>query len=115
LFFSVALELLTFAAVPLVCLDGRAETLAAAFRYLLFALFGSVFYLLGTALLYGGYGTLDIALLFGLVGSEPVTFTAVGLMTAGLLASCFGAWSLAAVLVPWVLYLRLRWATYRES
>jgi formate hydrogenlyase subunit 3/multisubunit Na+/H+ antiporter MnhD subunit len=43
----VALELLTFAAVPLVCLDGRPETLAAALRYLLFALFGSVFYLLG--------------------------------------------------------------------
>ncbi|MBV8336230.1 MAG: NADH-quinone oxidoreductase subunit J [Alphaproteobacteria bacterium] len=82
----VALELLTFAAVPLVCLDGRAETLAAALRYLLFALLGSVLYLLGTALLYGGYGSLDIALLFGLVRAEPVAFIAVGLMTAGLLA-----------------------------
>src|SRR4029077_199476 len=59
----VALELLTFAAVPLVCLDGRAETLQAALRYLLFALLGSVLYLAGTALLYGAYGTLDIALL----------------------------------------------------
>ena len=57
----VALELLTFAAVPLVCLDGRAETLQAALRYLLFALLGSVLYLLGVALLYGAYGTLDIA------------------------------------------------------
>jgi formate hydrogenlyase subunit 3/multisubunit Na+/H+ antiporter MnhD subunit len=37
----VALELLTFAAVPLVSLDGRAETLAAALRYLIFALLGS--------------------------------------------------------------------------
>ena len=59
----VALELLTFAAVPLVCLDGRAETLQAALRYLLFALLGSVLYLVGTVLLYGGYGTLDIVLL----------------------------------------------------
>ena len=59
----VALELLTFAAVPLVCLDGRAETLQAALRYLLFALLGSVLYLVGTALLYGAYGTLDIVLL----------------------------------------------------
>ena len=59
----VALELLTFAAVPLVCLDGRAETLAAALRYLLFALLGSALYLLGAALLYGAYGTLDIVLL----------------------------------------------------
>ena len=59
----VALELLTFGAVPLVCLDGRAETIAAALRYLLFALAGSVLYLLGVALLYGAYGTLDIGLL----------------------------------------------------
>ena len=44
-------------------LDGRPETVAAALRYLLFALFGSVFYLLGVALIYGAYGTLDIALL----------------------------------------------------
>jgi multicomponent Na+:H+ antiporter subunit D len=34
----VALELLTFSAVPLVCIDGHPETLAAALRYLLFAL-----------------------------------------------------------------------------
>ncbi len=49
----VALELLTFSAVPLVSLDGRAETLAAALRYLLFALLGSVLYLLGAVLFYG--------------------------------------------------------------
>ncbi len=82
----VALELLTFSAVPLVCLDGRAETLAAALRYLLFALLGSVLYLLGTALLYGAYGTLDIALLSGLIRPEPVVWIAATLMTAGLLA-----------------------------
>ncbi len=82
----VALELLTFGAVPLVCLDGRAETVAAALRYLLFALAGSVLYLLGAALLYGAYGTLDIALLSGVIRPEPVVWTAVALMTAGLLA-----------------------------
>jgi multicomponent Na+:H+ antiporter subunit D len=82
----VALELLTFAAVPLVCLDGRPETLAAALRYLLFALFGSVFYLLGAALLYGAYGTLDIVLLSSLIHAEPPVWAAAGLMTAGLLA-----------------------------
>src|SRR6516162_10251205 len=82
----VALELLTFAAVPLVCLDGRAETLAAALRYLLFALLGSVLYLLGVGLLYGGYGTLDIVLLSGVVRPEPIAFATLGLMTAGLLA-----------------------------
>jgi formate hydrogenlyase subunit 3/multisubunit Na+/H+ antiporter MnhD subunit len=82
----VALELLTFAAVPLVCLDGRPETLAAALRYLLFALFGSVFYLLGAALLYGAYGTLDIVLLAPRIRAEPAVGVAAGLMTAGLLA-----------------------------
>lgn len=82
----VALELLTFGAVPLVCLDGRAETLTAALRYLLFALLGSVLYLLGAALLYGTYGTLDIVLLAGRIQNEPATRVAAALMTVGLLA-----------------------------
>ena len=82
----VALELLTFAAVPLVCLDGRAETLAAALRYLVFALLGSVLYLVGTALLYGAYGTLDIVLLSQRVHAEPAPLVAAALMTVGLLA-----------------------------
>lgn len=86
----VALELLTFSAVPLVCLDGRAETLQAALRYLLFALLGSVLYLLGTALLYGEFGTLDIDLLRGRIeGAGPLPVPAIAaaaLMTVGLLA-----------------------------
>ncbi len=82
----VALELLTFAAVPLVCLDGRAETLQAALRYLLFALLGSILYLGGTALLYGSYATLDIALLSQRIHMEPATLVAVVLMTIGLFA-----------------------------
>jgi formate hydrogenlyase subunit 3/multisubunit Na+/H+ antiporter MnhD subunit len=82
----VALELLTFAAVPLVCLDGRGETLAAALRYLLFALLGSVLYLLGTALLYGAYGTLDIAFLSSRARAGPLAWATLSLMTAGLLA-----------------------------
>ena len=82
----VALELLTFAAVPLVCLDGRGETLRAALRYLLFALSGSVLYLLGAVLLYGAYGTLDITLLAGHLRPEPLAWTAAALMTVGLLA-----------------------------
>jgi formate hydrogenlyase subunit 3/multisubunit Na+/H+ antiporter MnhD subunit len=82
----VALELLTFAAVPLVCLDGRAETLQAALRYLLFALLGSILYLVGTALLYGSYATLDIVLLSRRVHMEPATLVAATLMTIGLFA-----------------------------
>jgi formate hydrogenlyase subunit 3/multisubunit Na+/H+ antiporter MnhD subunit len=82
----VALELLTFSAIPLVSLEGRAETLRAALRYLIFALLGSVFYLLGAVLLYGAYGTLDIGLLAARVGPGPVTWLAAALMTTGLLA-----------------------------
>lgn len=82
----VALELLTFAAVPLVSLDGRAETLQAALRYLLFALLGSILYLVGTALLYGSYGTLDIVLLSHRIHVEPATVIAAVLMTIGLFA-----------------------------
>jgi multicomponent Na+:H+ antiporter subunit D len=93
----VALELLTFASVPLVPLDGRPETIAAAPRYLLFALLGSNLYLLGAALLYGAYGTLDIVMLSGRIRAEPVGWAAISLMTAGLLAK--------AALYPFHLWL----------
>ena len=82
----VALEMLTFAAVPLVCLDGRGETIRAALRYLLFALAGSMLYLLGVFLLYGTYGTVDMALLAELAGPSVTTVAAIVLLTAGLLA-----------------------------
>lgn len=82
----VALELLTFGAVPMVSLSGRPETLAAAMRYLVFALLGSALFLLGVALLYGSYGTLDIALLAQRVRVEPAAQMAAALMTMGLLA-----------------------------
>jgi len=82
----VAVELLTFAAAPLVCVSGKPETLAAALRYLLFALIGSAFYLLGAALFYGTYGTLDIGLLAERVRPVPPVWLAAALMTAGLLA-----------------------------
>jgi len=82
----VALELLTFAAVPLVCVKGYEATIKAAMRYMLFALIGSVLYLLGTALIYGTYGTLDITLLADRVRPEPAAWTAAALMTVGLLA-----------------------------
>lgn len=93
----VALELLTFGAVPLVSLGGSAETLRAALRYLLFALVGSVLFLLGVALLYGAYGTLDIALLAGRERVDPTVRVATVLMTVGLLAK--------AALFPFHLWL----------
>ncbi len=82
----VALELLTFAAVPLVCLDGRAETVAAALRYLMFALLGSLLYLLGVVMLYGQFGTLDLLALSRMTGGGPAVSAALALMITGLLA-----------------------------
>jgi formate hydrogenlyase subunit 3/multisubunit Na+/H+ antiporter MnhD subunit len=82
----VALEVLTFAAVPLVCLEGSGETLRSALRYLLFALAGSILYLLGAVLLYAEYGTLDIALLAEAIEPGIGVSTAAALMTVGLLA-----------------------------
>ena len=82
----VALELLTFAGVPLACLAGEAETLRAALRYLVYALAGSVLYLLGAVLLYGECGTLDVALLSARLQPSPAAWAALALMTAGLLA-----------------------------
>jgi multicomponent Na+:H+ antiporter subunit D len=82
----VALEILTLTAVAMVALEGKAETLAAAMRYLLFALFGSLAYLLGVALLYAAYGTLDMQLLRAADGPVTVTLIAGALMTAGLMA-----------------------------
>jgi formate hydrogenlyase subunit 3/multisubunit Na+/H+ antiporter MnhD subunit len=82
----VALEMLTFAAVPLVCLDGSGETIRAALRYLLFALVGSMLYLLGVFLLFGMYGTVDMALLAERAGPDVTTIAAIALLTTGLLA-----------------------------
>lgn len=82
----VAIELLTFAAVPLLCLDGSRTTLQAALRYLLFALLGSMLYLSGVVLLYGLHGTLDIRLLSEAVEADWPTVIAASLMTVGLVA-----------------------------
>lgn len=82
----VALELLTFAAVPLVCLDGKLVQVEAALRYLLFALFGSLLYLLGVVLIYGLYGTLDMVLVAREASAGPGLMLALAAMTAGMLA-----------------------------
>jgi len=56
----VALELTTLAGVGLVILSGTREANAAALRYLLVALAGSLLYLAGVTVLYGAYGALDV-------------------------------------------------------
>lgn len=81
----VGLELITLTAVALVAISGKAEAIAAALRYLLFALAGSLLYLAGVVLTYAAHGTLDISLLAARTPA-PADALALGLMTAGLLA-----------------------------
>jgi multicomponent Na+:H+ antiporter subunit D len=79
----VGLELLTLGAVGLVALDGKPGAIAAALRYFVFALAGSMLYLLGCAFAYAAHGALDIALLGG---RTPASTDALAgaLLTAGL-------------------------------
>jgi formate hydrogenlyase subunit 3/multisubunit Na+/H+ antiporter MnhD subunit len=80
----VTLELLGLAAVGLAALTGGATALAAALRYLLAALAGSLFYLLGVALAYGAHGTLALGELGALLVPGPLAWTVIALMTLGL-------------------------------
>jgi formate hydrogenlyase subunit 3/multisubunit Na+/H+ antiporter MnhD subunit len=54
-------------------------------RYLLVSLLGSLAYLLGVALLYHTFGSVDIALLAEQMEPSPAVWAAMGLMSAGLL------------------------------
>lgn len=81
----VTLELLTLSAVALIGLAGRARALVAAMRYLIAALVGSLFYLLGVALMYSAYGTVSWELLGEQVRPDAGTLWAAALMIVGLL------------------------------
>ncbi len=63
----VTLELMGLAAVALTALSGGRDALGGAMRYLLATLSGSLAYLLGVALLYHAFGSVDIATLAGRV------------------------------------------------
>lgn len=80
----VGLELLSLAAIALVAIERKPQTIAAALRYMVFALMGSLLYLLGAALLYAGHGTLDTTLLAARTGTGSADHVAAALITAGL-------------------------------
>jgi len=81
----VMLELLGLAAAALGALTGSRDAVSANLRYLLVGLVGSMTYLLGVALLYTAYGTMDMGLLADAMRSPgPIDGTALVLMTAGL-------------------------------
>ncbi len=81
----VTLELLGLSAVALTALSDSRAALQAAIRYLSIGLLGSLVFLVGVALVYMGYGTLDLVALSNKVEAEPLSQVAFGLMTAGLL------------------------------
>ncbi|MBX3187223.1 MAG: hypothetical protein KF819_09415 [Labilithrix sp.] len=82
----VTLELLTLVAVALTGVEGGGvrRVLEAGLGYLFVSLLGSLLYLLGVALLYGGAGTLDARLLATRLVPGPLAWTALAVMTAGL-------------------------------
>jgi multicomponent Na+:H+ antiporter subunit D len=82
----VALELLSLPAVALTALDGSRDAVAAAMRYLLISLAGSLAFLLGVAIVYAGAGTLSIELLAESGIAPQARRVALALMTLGLAA-----------------------------
>jgi formate hydrogenlyase subunit 3/multisubunit Na+/H+ antiporter MnhD subunit len=80
----VTLELLGISAVSLVALAKEPEALAAAIRYLLVSLVGSLSYLLGIGLLYAMYGNLNLYSLGQTMTAAPASQAAMALMFAGL-------------------------------
>lgn len=81
----VALELLGLTAAALVALTGTGPALIGAVRYLLVSLFGSVSFLVGVALLYHAYGTLDLDLLGERRGDGLPLAVPLAAMIAGML------------------------------
>jgi multicomponent Na+:H+ antiporter subunit D len=81
----VTLEVVSLSAVALVAQAGSTKALAAALRYLLAALAGSLCYLLGVSLLYGAYGVLDIATLGRLIAADKPSLVPLAAITVGLL------------------------------
>jgi multicomponent Na+:H+ antiporter subunit D len=81
----VGLEVMGLAAVGMVALRATPQALAAAMRYLLAALLGSLAYLLGVGLLYVTYGTLSMAGLHEAAAANPTTHVALAMIILGLL------------------------------
>lgn len=81
----VTLELVGLTAAALSGLGTAREAHEAALRYLLVSLIGSLCYLMGVALLYRAFGSLDIAALASVIRPTPAAFAALAAMVAGLL------------------------------
>lgn len=81
----VALEMIGLASVALVALASSRNAQIAALRYALVSLLGSLFYLLGVAILYRLHGTLSMAELAALTDAGPANSIALLLISVGLM------------------------------
>lgn len=83
----VGLELVSLTAIALVALGGP-DAYAAALRYLFVAVFGSLLFLVGVALVVAVTGTLDVDLAARVLAEDPTgrptAVVALGLMSVGL-------------------------------
>lgn len=79
----VCMEVVGIGSVALVAIAGPLA-LRAAMRYLLVTLCGSLLYLLGVALIYGGWGMLDVKALGFVVEATMTADVALAVMTLGL-------------------------------
>lgn len=80
----VTLEVMGLSAASLGALGGSRAAVVANLRYLLVGLLGSMTYLLGVALVYTAYGTLELHLLAERITAGPQGAAALVLVTAGL-------------------------------
>lgn len=81
----VTLELIGLSSVALITLGGARAALTAGTRYLLVTLLGSLFFLLGVALLYTAFGALSLKGLSASLTPSPIVRAAITVITAGLL------------------------------
>lgn len=95
----LGLELTGLCALALMPRPGRVDALIASLRYLLFALIGSLAWLLGVALLLGAWGRIDLAGLAAVAEPDSVTRIAMALLTSGLLLKA-AIFPLHAWLIP---------------
>lgn len=81
----VVLELISICAAALATLSGTTSSLRAALRYFLVAMAGSMTFLLGVGFIYAQTGSLDMQTIAAGQHHGPLMFSALGLMTVGLL------------------------------
>ena len=81
----IALEMMTLAAVALITLEGESEAITSAIRYLLTSLIGAALFLLGVAILYANFGTLEFDGIGELMQTGSLSLVAIALITVGLL------------------------------